>query len=143
MDATGVTRAIYEAANRPYLGSDGFEVHNDPKRHSLFIRSNVKNFGSVPATGDLTWKWSVDGKEQQAEGGVPRKSVIVFPGQSVHTDIQFGLDLYDAIEQGRSMISVRIVSKYRGASDKSYGYCEDEQYVPHEHGLAAVGACDQ
>jgi hypothetical protein len=123
------------------VGSDGFPILNDHKKRALFIQSNVKNFGTVPASGELDEKWFLDGKEIQPQGSVPRKSVLIFPGQSVHENIEFGLSTYDAIAHGKIIVSVRIIAKYKGASDRTYDYCEDERYAPESGGFAAQGSC--
>ena len=83
-DSVDVTRAIFETANRPYVGLQGVGIVPDSdKSGGVSIVETIRNFGTVPAYNfDATWEVSLGG-EVLPGTRVPQNRSTLSPGNSV------------------------------------------------------------
>lgn len=132
----------FEAANRPYVGLDGFEfayfVKNSegkfiktefPSTADLMsFNAQIKNFGPVPGTNfKATWKVFFDAVHQQGIPAVPNRPSTIFPTQGMHLNGSIGGDNYQKIRSGKIILTIEVTVEYDGPS-AHYKECTKEQY---------------
>jgi hypothetical protein len=79
-----IAENVYNAANRPYLGSDGVRSQVNPDGSFAFT-SSIKNFGTAPAL-DIQYRFdgTLNGNPLGHAGGYRAESTgVIFPGQIV------------------------------------------------------------
>lgn len=149
-----ISKATYEAAERPYVGVNGFAVNyspdkiTDPKQVGpvptsettrVAFRAEIKNFGPVPGTEfQPDWKAFLNGVEIISRPKIPDYPSIIFPSESVYLSGEiFGKD-YSAVQAGEKTLTIQILIKYSGPSG-TYKSCEKAQYVPDMSAVANLG----
>jgi hypothetical protein len=117
-DNTAVTRAIFEAAERPYVGMDEARLNaRNATTASLFVK--LKNHGSVPAHNVRTRvRVDLDGAviaEKSIEEGI-----TLFPGDNIHIHVPLQHDLLPAFtttfaqELGENRMNLDLRTQYTG-----------------------------
>ncbi len=124
-ESTGVTKSIFEAANRPYVGIPRVKVEKDDAAKKLNFAVEIKNFGSVPANEfDSNWDVWIDGVSQP-QTKFPDKPSVLFPQASV---FRVGLIadpmVYSSIVTGKSALEFVVEVRYKGVTQKEYYYRE-------------------
>ncbi|BDV43604.1 hypothetical protein GURASL_25270 [Geotalea uraniireducens] len=131
---TEITKNIYNASNRPYIGIESFEVNKDDNKHIL-INVHYKNFGTVPASNvKVNYDMLLDGNPgNHSNIELDDSKSNLFP-QSIHNIRLKTGSYYDDIISGKHKLDVVIDIKYRGATKDIYEVNERWRYDPnHNH----------
>jgi hypothetical protein len=123
-DNTAVTRAIFEAAQRPYVGVEELRLNSkEATSGSLFAK--LKNHGSVPAHKvNAKLRVELDGtviSDKSIEQGI-----ALFPGDHIHVHVPLQHELLaaftttfsDSLDVDR--MNVKIVVEYSGPGGRRY-----------------------
>jgi hypothetical protein len=138
----------YATANRPYIGPNGGTIstlvnQSDNKPYGVQIKSDVKNYGTAPGEDfEFTWEVRINGVAISAD---PKRGspYTLFPGETASlTGMIEGSPVFDDIDAGRSILQINLHIKYKG-NNKSYEYCERQQYDFRYHDMLTMGpVCD-
>jgi len=131
---TEITKNIYKASNRPYIGIDSFKINKDDNKHLLFY-VNYKNFGTVPASNvRVKYDMLFDGQTaQHSNSEVYDSNSNLFPQVANSIRLRTGAD-YENVISGKTVLDVVIDIKYRGATKDEYEVNERWRYDPnHNH----------
>jgi hypothetical protein len=121
---TAVTRAIFEAAQRPYVGVEELRLNSkDATSGSLFAK--LKNHGSVPAhKANVKLRVDLDGtiiSDKSIEQGI-----ALFPGDNIHVHVPLQNELLAAFTTTFSdslcveRINVTVSVEYSGPGGHRY-----------------------
>ena len=128
-DYTEVTRNIFKAANRPYVGTSGIIPIKDEANKTFPINLEIKNFGSVPAKNvETAWNLSLNGVPMPVSK-VPDKPLVLFPQTSNFLAATFSGDKYSSIVNGDSILEITLEIRYKGAYQEQYYYSEKSRYA--------------
>ena len=143
-DSVDVARNVFEAANRPYVGLDAFNVKNDREKKNIYFAAEVKNFGTSPAEqADVRWEMLFNGVIQPSTG-IPANMSTLFPSQQPRVLYAgIGTKSYEYIMSRQITLTFILRASYNGPADKSYRYCNKGQYDPHIDKILDLGACDE
>jgi hypothetical protein len=138
-----IARDTFNAANRPYLGVDGFSgahLRKTPEgklevappsedTHWLNFEMEIKNFGTAPAT-NYRYEWHVYVGTKELPGGkIPDTPGTIFPSQTIHMTGQIGGDYYVNVMSGKEKLRITLRMDYKGPS-QSYTQCQDFMFTP-------------
>lgn len=139
-ESTRITRSIFEAANRPYVGIPNVNVQKDDAAKKLDFTVRIKNFGSVPAN-EFSSKWDVliDGVSQP-QTGIPDKPAVLFPQVSVLLAGTFADPMYSSIVTGKSALEFVVKVRYKGVTQKEYYYRQKNRYYPQANSFMVIEA---
>jgi hypothetical protein len=138
-DSVAVTRSAFEAANRPYVGVGETSIFKDEAKEVLYIKIEVKNFGTVPASHVLTsWNAYIDGAAQP-QNKVPHRPVILFPQDSAYLQATAGDAMYSSIVSGRSVLTIVVEISYKGVTDRIYRSEQEYRYAHDLHAFMNIG----
>ena len=138
---TELAKKSFDAGYRPYLGSENTKTKRDPERNSLDFWVIVKNFGNVPAEGDMQWTTILNGQEMPMIH-VPRKPNFFFPGQETEMGPGYIRDgQYDAVMNGTSVLEFCIWGTYHGVEGTTYSFSTKGRYLPNQDVFSLVGGC--
>ena len=140
-DSADVTRRIFEAANRPYVGIENIEANKDEKTHRLFFIVRTKNFGTVPAEQFDNNMQIFLGDDLVPTQGVPDKPKILFPGQAILNTGLIGSSSYDALMAGTVTLRIVTTLTYKGPEKEYPAYCNKSQYDHQRNVFVDLGAC--
>lgn len=156
LESNKISRAVFSAANRPYVGINGenvFHIQRDAngktvavnserptgKENALAFRVEIKNFGPVPGLSfHHKVRFTVGGIEASVEK-VPDIPTTIFPGQLVYVsgNVWNAAD-YNAIMAGNKVMEYEITIWYEGPG-ASYMDCEKHQYKPKFNAFISLG----
>lgn len=152
-----VANDTFNAANRPYVGTDVFvrflsigkngtrTVTPQPTKDTVDMEINgrAKNWGPVPGTNFVgDWNVLVAGVQMQGQK-IPSAPVTIFPTQDKLLFGDLGSGNYPFITNGTKTLIVEMTVKYDGPSGH-YDYCEKYQYAPDVAAFADLGPiCSQ
>lgn len=134
---TQVTREIFEAAHRPYIGlldlsGDGGQSGNEPVR--LGFGAKYRNSGSVPGN-NVTVRWQLATKSgAEVKFYAPdEKPTVLLPGDEQSTSIW--LDLEDELNKAwldsDLELQVLLVVTYQGVTGSEYSHRQEGTYTRH------------
>jgi len=138
-----VTRDIFKAAHRPYVGTSNIDGRKYDGKKLLLVRLWFKNFGSVPATGlERTWNVLINGNTQSITK-IPDKSSVLFPNASSFFQATFEGEIYDSIVNGKVVLEIETNFRYKGVQQEQY-YCREKRRYSHGIGGFVVlsGDCN-
>jgi len=138
-----VTRDIFKAAHRPYVGTSKINSLRDANKKKLSIVLVFKNFGSVPATGlEATWNILINGSPQPTTK-IPDKPSVLFPSATSALPASFQGGVYDSIINGKAVLEIEVDFRYKGVQQEQY-YCREKNRYSHDIGRFIVlsGDCN-
>lgn len=126
-DYTEVTKNIYKASNRPYVGIDAVKFNKDDGKHLIFLIT-VKNFGSIPATNvRVSNQLILDGTNIPTAGyEFNNKHSNLFPQATDNFIMKVG-SVYDRVENGSMVLDLTSTIKYRGVISDGTSDYEDRE----------------
>lgn len=133
-NATNVTRKIYEAANRPYVGIPTVDTTLDPPSGTVSFICQVRNFGSVPAfeVDILDSRVTVDDEQLNATVGLFGTHAI-FPDSHVFHNLSFTNAPNAGHILATQRLEIQITLEYKGVSENKYRYEYHSRYQPDLH----------
>lgn len=153
LESNKINRAIYEAADRPYVGPKAISVAYLPRNatspaqasqvptkqtESLSITAEIKNFGPVPGREfRCGWRAFLNG-EALSISKVPDFPSTIFPSQSVYLFAGMGSNYYRDLQSGREVLTIDIWTDYVGPSGH-YTECQKKRYAPDSHAFMDIG----
>jgi hypothetical protein len=137
-DYTEVTRNIFSAANRPYVGVFSYKANKNEANRIISISVEYKNFGTVLAK-DIAVKWDifVDGKPSQ-KVGVPDRPSVLFPQVPAELAAVISEPAYSPVVNGTSVLEVEVKITYKGIGKEEYYTYEKSRYVPEWNRFIAI-----
>jgi hypothetical protein len=130
-NATNITRKIYEAANRPYVGIPTIDTTLDPPNGTVSFICQVRNFGSIPAfeVDILDSRVTVDDKPLNATIE-PFGTHAIFPDSQVFHNFSFtnAPDAEQVLATRR--LEIQITLEYKGVNENKYRYEYHSRYHP-------------
>ena len=138
---TEVAKKSFDAGYRPYIGSEKINLNRDLQRHALGFSPIMRNFGNVPAEGDIQWKTFLNGQEMPMIH-VTRTPSFFFPGQETEVGpAVIGDGQFDSIMNGTSVLEFCVWGTYHGVEGTTYSFSEKHRYQPDLNVFSAVGGC--
>jgi hypothetical protein len=137
-----IATAIYQAAERPYLGVLSVTLNHD-RPGDPNLRVEYKNFGSVAAENVVIFRrMSIDGTI--VAGQTRRKAAGIISPQVPHrVFLHLPPAAYDAIASGRSTLRVEVGATYQGLYRGNHCYLERFVYEPDEKVFEVDGGSPQ
>ena len=130
-NATNVTRKIYEAANRPYVGIPTVDTTLDTPNARVSFVCQVRNFGSVPAfeVDILDSRVTVDDNSLNATIE-PFGTHAIFPDSQVFHNFSFtnAPDAERVLATRR--LEIQVTLEYKGVNKDKYRYEYHSRYRP-------------
>ena len=122
---TEITKSIYKASNRPYLGLDNIKVKDDGNKHLIFDII-YKNYGTIPATNVIVSDSLIVNGVTIGDGGknIYNSHSNLFPQALMVFPIKIGTD-FDNIVGGHDVLDLAVTIKYRGVSQNGHDEYED------------------
>jgi hypothetical protein len=138
-----ISREIFEAAHRPYVGVDNVNAFIYPGRNgtTLQIGITTKNSGSVPARHIVVmWSVSLLGQDVPREPHVDQ-AIVLLPEQSrvINTSHLLSGEMYTAFRLPDSLVEIVATIKYKGVTEKDYNYRQHAVFHTSQ-GVAMTGA---
>lgn len=127
---TEITKNIFLASQRPYIGRTSFEIRFDDENHSIHLKFFVKNFGNVPARKvDTIVKLFIKDKLVPFNGAVSENQIF-FPQENLPINLLLPKNplFFNGIKYGESELKVTTEIRYYGVTDKQYSTTETEIY---------------
>jgi len=128
---TSITREIFEASHRPYLGIPEINTTIAPSGNAVHFECGIQNFGSIPAhniemtAGDL----AINGAAVNLRAGEFGKfSIFPTSHHFFHTDIHDAPNAATVLQFSR--VELRISLRYEGLAKKKYTYDYHAMYNP-------------
>ena len=129
--ATRITRDIFEASHRPYLGVTQIDTELDAANQRMKIVCHARNFGSIPAHNVEIIKG------QNLINGVPVKyphptkfgKFSVFPG-APHFLNFFLRGPHPLATLPTANLELHVTLRYEGLNGKGYRYHQESMYHP-------------
>jgi len=155
-DQLRIAQDTYNAANRPYVGIEGwaltFYVGDKPftgpsltrelMRQStrMVVVPQVKNFGQVPGTNFVQdWDVTIDGVSLPVSK-LPDRPSTIFPSQVKTMRGTIAGPLYAAIKANEKILKIEMKLQYDGPSGH-YKECTIGQYAPDFAAFYDLGPC--
>src|SRR5260370_21032309 len=134
-NATDITKKIFEASHRPYIGIPQVDTNFDPINHPLQFVCVTKNFGSIPAHDVEVLETQVirNGEPVNLDRDEFGKFSVFPQSQTFHqVNIRNVINPAHALRNDR--IELRVEFRYKGAYEKYYRYKYRALYNPQGPG---------
>jgi hypothetical protein len=124
---TALTRDMFEAAHRPYIGVSKIKAENNPELRTFLITIDYKNVGSVPADEVHTSvQLLVNGFPLPMDELLHKKSVLM---PDMHTQRKILIDDSDYKKlAGNPKLDLTFSADYKGIAKKTYSYKHETAY---------------
>lgn len=135
-----VAQQVFEAANRPYVGLEGFKI-TEPALNSLNIEATIKNFGTASAEAfDCSWDVYIGGILQPAiDLGSPSNTMLLFPGLRSHLKGDLRGTAYTQVIQQHKPLEIIVRVSYNWQPGKTCTYNEKHRYDPTNNAFISLG----
>jgi hypothetical protein len=138
-----ISRQIFEAAHRPYIGVTEFTgIMSISGVVACGLTVSVSNSGTVPAK-NLTARWTVTLEEEQIYAGRSDEGPsVLLPGESkyLRTNYQMGKDKYEKLQAG-SILKISVNLEYQGVTEQPYSYTQFGEFdVKRQRGYVMTEA---
>ena len=137
--STEITQKIFEAANRPYIGTEGVKTRINELEGFLRFEVEIKNFGTVPAS-NLTGGWDILYNGELLPIVRPQRDAsILLPQGSIFLVAQLADPQFQPLADGEARLELRLSFRYTGVTDHEYQYRERYEFVRDLRGFASMG----
>jgi hypothetical protein len=137
-----LARKSFEAGNRPYIGIERLTLNRDDKKHALSFSLVIKNFGNVPAEGDMRWRTFLNGQEQPSIH-LSHGTDLLMPGQESELGPSGMNDgVFNSVVSGASILEFCFSAKYKGTEGSAYTHSEKERFDPGPNRFHIIGPCE-
>jgi hypothetical protein len=126
--ATKVTRDMFLASQRPYVGIPTYDTHWDANTKTFKFVGHARNFGSIPAqnVGVLKSEIVVDGVPVDRPTPTKFGKFTIFP-ETPHY-LNFFLTSKAAVMVLPERLEIHITLRYEGLNGKGYRYEQEALY---------------
>lgn len=133
--STRVTRSVFEAAYRPYVGVESVSSSLDNSAGTLTTGPSIKNHGTVPADIlTVGWTYRLNGEDlpqSQTEKNLP----AIFPQKSIKPTAKLADARAVKAAIDGDKLEVLLVTRYKGAGKTVY---RNEQVATLQMGSATM-----
>ena len=136
---TRVTKQIFEAAHRPYLGISNVDTELSQSQRQLKFTCTLKNFGSTPAHNiEVVRHEVIIPNVPPSELSLKSGKFSVFPNNERFINVNFdtGFTLIPILTSGK--LELLVYLRYTGVTEKSYAYNYHAVYDPNTGQLVPV-----
>jgi hypothetical protein len=137
--STKITRDIFEASHRPYVGVVSARYLHTESSQKIEILLKIKNTGTIPAVGVTSRFELLANHIQVAVTGPETKPLVIFPG----TTRTFGCKITDAKEYKdtvKALLDLEMSIDYSGLEGKQYHHQSKWMRHPDHDRFALTGA---
>jgi hypothetical protein len=130
-ESVEVTRQVFNAANRPYIGVVTIETNLNQKNRRLDYTAEIKNYGTVTANSvEIQLETFVNSQIQPQSYDPETKSGVLLPTSSVFVNDGISDPYFKAVMETGSRLQVKVSVRYFGATGVSHSYTQEYKYDP-------------
>jgi hypothetical protein len=118
-----ISRKVFEAANRPYVGVENLEVQRNEATKNLRIRTTFKNFGSIPAYETMPSADVLLDNAVQESKDLSKPLTLMPGGPSISLTVDLSTEWSTQVLEKRKNLIITALAWYRDTV-RLHTYCQ-------------------